>query len=154
MYDAYAGLIRYFLSMGDRIRSHLDGDKRGPQIYSTQRETWHQIIRSCGPMARRLTTNQKIAGSIPAKINIFDLLGFKIPYSYAVFFLLFSLFTSIGYGRACRKKFSPVEEKDVRYPFAPFTELKDGCNISFHKICNTHENFFCTPGLPPRSILP
>ena len=32
-----------------------------------------------GPMARRLTTNQEIAGSIPASVNIFAFLAFYNP---------------------------------------------------------------------------
>jgi hypothetical protein len=38
--------------------------------------------RSAGPMARRLTTNQEIAGSIPASINILSFLGRTPPFAF------------------------------------------------------------------------
>ena len=39
----------------------------------TNTDTDFQQARSRGPMARRLTTNQKILGSIPSVINLFVL---------------------------------------------------------------------------------
>ncbi|KAJ9489013.1 hypothetical protein VN97_g4257 [Penicillium thymicola] len=35
-----------------------------------------------GPMARRLTTNQEIAGSIPASVNLFAFLAFFLFYCW------------------------------------------------------------------------
>ena len=40
----------------------------------------HITARPAGPMARRLTTNQEIAGSIPASVNFFAFLAFYNPW--------------------------------------------------------------------------
>lgn len=43
-----------------------------------------QYPRSRGPMARRLTTNQKILGSIPSVIILFFLILYGIPFCFKV----------------------------------------------------------------------
>ena len=65
-----------------------------------------QQSRPAGPMARRLTTNQEIAGSIPASVNIFD------------FWTLFSIDFCAG------KSSSPGW---LHYPNQPYTRVDPTC---------------------------
>jgi hypothetical protein len=63
------------------VRPHFAGIvmRNGFRMREERKVVAVQLIisnRSAGPMARRLTTNQEIAGSIPASINMIYLLLF------------------------------------------------------------------------------
>jgi hypothetical protein len=67
--SAFAGFLRKFFILHERMNFSCFNNNR-----------------SAGPMARRLTTNQEIAGSIPASINETSSFvgGSLLPYLYAM----------------------------------------------------------------------